>query len=170
MSTWMEKHFVQNTGISKGIHNFICCCCCKFSYDDIYCYYQQLQRECCWFPWCSDAARRIASCWVKVIKTTGGLCSSVLLRRAYKMIIEHGECVSLTQPLYARSLPSVFISMCLRSDFHRLSQSLRRPATGSLCVCLSVSLFTLLIIMGEHIITTGFVRPHLIANNYHDGI
>lgn len=36
--------------------------------------------------------------------------------------------------------------------------------------CLSLSLFTLLIIMEKHIVTTGFVRPQLIANNYRDGI
>ncbi len=45
-----------------------------------------------------------------------------------------------------------------------------RPATGSLCVRLSVSLFTLLIIMEKNIVTTGFVQPQLIENNYRDGI
>lgn len=75
------------------------------------------------------------------------------------------RCIFATLP--ACLLPSVCFCVCLlltdwlnTCDYH----------VGRLCVCVRVSLFTLLIIASKHIVAISFVRPQLIENNYHDGI
>lgn len=65
----------------------------------------------------------------------------------------------------------IFLSSDSVTDWLKTHTGLScRPVPSSLHVRLSVSLFTLLIIMEKHNVTTGFVRPQLIANNYRDGI
>lgn len=102
---------------------------------------------------------------------------SALCHFIYKINVGLVVLLMLCQPPYLHLSPYLssflFLFFSLLTDLlvrwlarHAQDYHVDLPSAARL----SSSLFTLLIIMGMHIVTTAFVRAQLIANNYRDDI